>query len=183
MKSSDTLELTRRLVSFETVSRDSNLPLIEFVESYLEDHGVASRSKANLVATIGPAEEGGIVLSGHSDVVPVDGQPWSSDPFSARIDAGRMYGRGTCDMKTFIAAALAGLPKMKSLARPIHLALSYDEEVGCLGAPRMIEKFPELLPPPRAVIVGEPTSMQSVCAHKGIVALRTRVTGFETHSR
>jgi acetylornithine deacetylase len=189
MNSGNTHEMTRRLVSFETVSRDSNLPLIEFIENCLDDYGVESfrvsnddGSKANLVATIGPDEPGGVILSGHTDVVPVDGQAWSGNPFDPWVAHGRLYGRGTCDMKAFIAAILAALPRMKSLKRPLHLALSYDEEVGCLGAPRMIERIAEALPQCRAIIVGEPTSMQSVCAHKGIVALRTRVTGFEAHS-
>lgn len=189
MKTFNTLDMTRRLVSFNTVSRDSNLPLVEFVESWLWDHGVDSfrvesddGAKSNLVATIGPQASDGIILSGHTDVVPVDGQDWSADPFDAWIDEGRLFGRGTCDMKAFIAAALAALPRMAKLRRPIHLALSYDEEVGCQGAPRMIDQIVNRLPPCRAVVVGEPTSMQSVCAHKGIVALRTRVTGYETHS-
>ncbi len=189
MKSADTLDMTRRLVSIDTVSRGSNLELVEFVESLLDDHGVQALRvpsddgvKSNLVATIGPDEAGGIILSGHTDVVPVDGQPWSADPFDPWVADGRLFGRGTCDMKAFIAAALVALPRMKSLRRPIHLALSYDEEVGCLGAPRMIDRIAAELPPCRAAIVGEPTGMQSVCAHKGIVALRTRVTGYETHS-
>ncbi len=189
MTGPDSLDMTRRLVSFATVSRDSNLPLIEFIEGWLDDHGVPSRriqnddgSKANLVASIGPEEPGGVILSGHTDVVPVDGQPWSADPFRPWVADGRLYGRGTCDMKAFIACALAALPAMSRLVRPIHLALSYDEEVGCKGAPRMIEHIARKLPPVDAVVVGEPTSMRSVTAHKGIVALRTRVSGFETHS-
>ncbi len=189
MKPIDTLEMSRRLVSFDTVSRGSNLDLIEFVENTLDDHGIESfrvpnddDSKANLVATIGPEEPGGVILSGHTDVVPVDGQAWSRDPFDPWVADDRLYGRGTCDMKTFIAAALSAVPRMNSLSRPIHLALSYDEEVGCLGAPRMIETIADRLPPCRAAVVGEPTDMESVCAHKGIVALRTRVTGYETHS-
>ena len=189
MKSADTLDMTRRLVSFDTVSRGSNLELVEFVENLLDDHGVQAvrvpsddGNKSNLMATIGPDEPGGVILSGHTDVVPVDGQPWSADPFAPWIADGRLFGRGTCDMKAFIAAALAAVPRMTSLRRPIHLALSYDEEVGCLGAPRMIDRMAATLPPCRAAIVGEPTRMESVCAHKGIVALRTRVTGYETHS-
>ncbi|MCZ7598431.1 MAG: acetylornithine deacetylase [Gammaproteobacteria bacterium] len=189
MNPGNTLETTRTLVSFATVSRDSNLPLIEFVENLLDDHGVSSTrvvsedgAKANLVATIGPEEAGGVILSGHTDVVPVDGQSWSGDPFRPWVADDRLYGRGTCDMKAFIAAALAALPRMKNLARPVHLALSYDEEVGCRGAPSMIEHIASALPPCRAVIVGEPTSMHGVSAHKGIVALRTRVTGLEAHS-
>ncbi|MGA0382073.1 MAG: acetylornithine deacetylase [Arenicellales bacterium] len=185
----ESIALIERLVGFETVSRDSNLPLIEFVESYLDDHGVASRRvpshdghKSNLIATVGPEEEGGVVLSGHTDVVPIDGQDWSSDPFVIRRDARRLYGRGTCDMKGFIAIALALVPQMTKLRRPVHFALSYDEEVGCLGAPDMIDVIRRELPPTRGVIVGEPTRMQAVTGHKGIVGLRTTVTGYEAHS-
>jgi len=182
-------ELLDQLVAFPTVSRDSNLPLIHFVRDYLQQYGVPSilvpndeGTKANLYATIGPNEPGGVVLSGHTDVVPVDGQPWSTDPFTVTEKDGLLYGRGTCDMKAFIATALALLPEMQSLQKPIHLALSYDEEVGCVGAPRMIERLVTDIPTPSAVIVGEPTSMQVVSAHKGIVANRTTVTGHEAHS-
>lgn len=185
----DSSSLIEKLVSFETVSRDSNLALIEFVENYLDDHGIASARvpsddgrKSNLVASVGPEEAGGIVLSGHTDVVPVDGQDWHSDPFRVKTHDGRLYGRGTCDMKSFIAIALSLVGEMKDLKVPIHLALSYDEEVGCQGAPRMIDYIGRRLPPPKAVIVGEPTSMGAVTGHKGIVALRTTVTGYETHS-
>lgn len=185
-------EMLERLVGFATVSRDSNLALIDFVEQWLNRHGVESwriasddGSKANLLARIGPAVEGGVVLSGHTDVVPVDGQPWSTDPFTL-IDGGddRLYGRGTCDMKGFIACALAEVPRWVtlSLSKPIYLALSYDEEVGCLGAPRMIERLMSDQPRPAAVIVGEPTLMQPVVAQKGSTNLRTRVTGRAAHS-
>ena len=137
------VEMLRELVAFPTVSRDSNLALVDFVSTYLAEHGVEARlvqsdcgQKANLYATVGPNVEGGVVLSGHTDVVPVDGQDWSSDPFQV-VEAGRkLYGRGTCDMKGFIAVALALVPRMGDLKQPIHLALSYEEEVGCLGAPR-----------------------------------------------
>ena len=137
-----------KLVGFATVSRDSNRELIDYVSRYLAGHGVESRlvpnadeSKANLFATIGPMVKGGVVLSGHTDVVPVVGQPWDSDPFPVTEKNGRLYGRGTADMKSFYAVALALVPEMleRDLARPIHLALSYDEEIGCLGAPAMIE--------------------------------------------
>lgn len=185
----ESISLIERLVGFETVSRDSNLPLIEFIENYLDDHGVASRrvpspdgKKSNLIATVGPEVEGGVVLSGHTDVVPIDGQNWSSDPFVIRQGGGRLHGRGTCDMKGFIAIALTMVPQMKKLRRPIHFALSYDEEVGCLGAPDMIEVIKHELPATRGVIVGEPTSMQAVTGHKGIVGLKTTVTGYEAHS-
>lgn len=184
-------EMIEKLISYPTVSRDSNLDLIDFVREYLEGHGVASHlvpnedgSKANLYATIGPNVEGGVVLSGHTDVVPVDGQPWTSDPFDVIERDGRLYGRGTCDMKGFIGIALALVPDMLAakMRQPIHLALSYDEEVGCLGAPDMIDEILREVPRPRAVIVGEPTSMQPVNAHKGITVMHTRVTGHEAHS-
>jgi acetylornithine deacetylase len=180
-----------RLVGFATVSRDSNLELIEFVSGYLGDHGVESHlvhngdsSKANLYATIGPMVEGGVVLSGHTDVVPVDGQPWDSDPFSLTEKNGRLYGRGAADMKSFYAVALALVPEMldRGLVRPIHLALSYDEEIGCLGAPGMIERIAAEVPAARAVVVGEPTDMRVVTAHKDITGVQTTVTGHEVHS-
>jgi acetylornithine deacetylase len=181
--------LIERLVAFDTVSRNSNLDLIDFVSGSLSRHGIDSRlvrsddgAKANLLATIGPAVPGGVVLSGHTDVVPVEGQPWTSDPFRVVQRDGRLYGRGTCDMKSFLAIALALVPEMHTLRRPIHLAFSYDEEVGCRGAPRLIEAMLDALPRPAAVIVGEPTEMQVVSAHKGIAVLRTTVTGHEAHS-
>lgn len=185
-------EMLERLVGFATVSRDSNLDLIAFVERYLDQHGVEhwrvendDGSKANLLARIGPDVAGGVVLSGHTDVVPVAGQPWSSDPF-ALVDKGdgRLYGRGTCDMKGFIACALAEVPAWTrlDLQAPITLALSYDEEIGCIGAPRMIERLVADHPRPAAVIVGEPTLMQPVVAHKGATNLRTTVTGRASHS-
>ncbi|HCV20890.1 MAG: acetylornithine deacetylase [Arenicellales bacterium] len=185
----DAPQLIRTLVGFDTISRDSNLPLIEFVENYLDDQGIRSRrvpspdgAKSNLVASVGPERAGGVILSGHTDVVPVDGQDWGTDPFGVVQAEGRLYGRGTCDMKGFIGIALALVPQMKTLRRPLHFALSYDEEVGCLGAPAMIETITAELPAPAAVIVGEPTSMAAVTGHKGIVALRTVVRGYETHS-
>ncbi len=185
----DAPQLIRALVGFDTISRDSNLPLIEFVENYLDDQGIRSRrvpspdgAKSNLVASVGPERAGGVILSGHTDVVPVDGQDWGTDPFGVVQAEGRLYGRGTCDMKGFIGIALALVPQMKTLRRPLHFALSYDEEVGCLGAPAMIETITAELPAPAAVIVGEPTSMAAVTGHKGIVALRTVVRGYETHS-
>lgn len=185
-------EMIERLVAFDTTSRNSNLELISFVEEYLAGHGVASQRitstdgrKANLFATLGPAgRAGGIVLSGHTDVVPVDGQNWTSDPFRAVERDGRLYGRGTSDMKSFIAIALAAVPDF--LARdpqvPIHFALSYDEEVGCLGVRPMIDTVIRRIPRPQAVIVGEPSMMKVVNAHKGIQAYCTTVTGLESHS-
>ena len=182
-------EMIERLVAFDTTSAKSNLQLIDFVDAYLRDLGVPTRrtgdgGKANLFATIGPEIAGGVVLSGHSDVVPVDGQAWSHDPFDAVERDGRLYGRGTADMKSFIAVALAMVPDFLAapLARPLHLAISYDEEVGCLGVSKLIEDIKAALPLPRMVIIGEPTSMQIVNAHKSITALRTVITGKPAHS-
>jgi acetylornithine deacetylase len=184
-------EILARLVAFDTTSRDSNLALIEYVEAELSALGVTARrvpnldgSKANLFATIGPPVEGGIVLSGHTDVVPVDGQPWSSDPFVLTERDGRLYGRGTCDMKGFLALALAAAPTFAraGLKRPVHLAFSYDEEVGCLGAPDLIRAMAAELPRPSVVVVGEPTDMVAVSGHKGIASFRVTVTGREAHS-
>ena len=184
-------EMIEALVGFPTVSRDSNLELIHFVRDYLAGCGVESRlvpnedaTKANLLATVGPEAEGGVVLSGHTDVVPVDGQSWETDPFKVVVRDGRLYGRGTADMKSFSAVALALVPDMLAygLKRPIHLALSYDEEVGCLGAPAMIAKIAAEVPRPAAVIVGEPTSMNVITAHKGIMVMETVVTGRDVHS-
>lgn len=184
-------EMIDRLVGFPTVSRDSNMALIDFVRDYLQAHGVASHlvpneegTKANLYATVGPQVEGGVVLSGHTDVVPVDGQPWSTDPFVVTEKDGRLYGRGTADMKSFYAIALALVPGMlrRGLRRPVHFALSYDEEIGCVGAPAMIERVVREWPAPRAVVVGEPTSMRVVSAHKGMAGFETVITGHEAHS-
>ncbi|HEY2662349.1 MAG TPA: acetylornithine deacetylase [Caulobacteraceae bacterium] len=184
-------EQLARLVAFDTTSRNSNLDLIGYVEATLAEIGVASRrvvsadgSKANLLASIGPAVEGGIVLSGHTDVVPVDGQPWTSDPFVLTPRGDKLYGRGTCDMKGFLALALAAAPGFKAapLKRPVHLAFSYDEEVGCLGAPDLIAEIVANTPRPWAVIVGEPTGMEAVAGHKGIASFRVTVNGHEAHS-
>jgi acetylornithine deacetylase len=186
-----TVEILERLVACPTVSRDSNLPLIDFVRNFLSDHGVRSHlvhddtgRKSNLFASIGPEVEGGLVFSGHTDVVPVDGQAWSSDPFALTARDSRLYARGACDMKGFIAAALSRVPALKSaqLSRPVHLMFSYDEEVGCLGAPRMIAAASQRIPKPGIVIVGEPTSMRVANEHKGICTARTSVTGSEAHS-
>lgn len=185
------IDMIGKLVSFDTVSRHSNLELIHYVRDYLKDLGVEStlvhnddQSKANLYATVGPNVEGGVVLSGHTDVVPVDGQPWSTDPFTVVEKDGCLYGRGTADMKAFSAIGLSLVPEMlqKGLKKPIHFALSYDEEVGCVGAPRMIQQMAEHLPKPRAVIVGEPTNMEIVNAHKGVNGFVTTVIGHEAHS-
>lgn len=184
-------ELIDKLVAFPTVSRDSNLDLIHFIQEYLHELGIESRlvpnadgTKANLYATVGPIAEGGVVLSGHTDVVPVDGQPWDTDPFTVVDKAGRLFGRGTSDMKSFSAVGLALVPEMlkAKLKRPIHFALSYDEEIGCVGAPDMIAKIAAELPKVQAVVVGEPTSMGVVNAHKGNAVMETVVTGHEAHS-
>ena len=184
-------EMLEKLVAFPTVSRDSNLPLIDFAEDYLTGHGVACRrvydetgEKANLYALIGPETEGGVILSGHTDVVPVDGQEWDTDPFSVTERDGKLYGRGTCDMKGFDALALALVPEMleAGLKKPIQIALSYDEEVGCRGAPSMIAEMAETMPKAAACIVGEPSLMKVVTQHKGSVGIITRVHGFEIHS-
>lgn len=183
--------MVKRLVAFDTTSAKSNLALIDDVAEYLSSYGIATRliydetrTKANLYATIGPEEAGGIVLSGHTDVVPVAGQRWSSDPFTAVERQGKLHGRGTADMKSFIAVALALVPGMaaRRLKIPVHLALSFDEEVGCIGVPSLIRELGRELPRPKLVIVGEPTEMKVIGAHKGIVAARTRVIGREGHS-
>jgi len=185
------IDILRSLVSFDTTSRLSNLALVEWVEGYLASHGVAARrvpnadgTKSNLLATVGPPEAGGAVLSGHTDVVPVDGQPWTSDPFTLTERDGKLFGRGTCDMKGFLALSLAAVPDLIAAGAklPVHLALSYDEEVGCLGAPDMIAVIARELPPPALVVVGEPTSMEAVIGHKGIATFRVTVEGKEAHS-
>ncbi len=186
-----TLDVLARLIAFDTTSRNSNLNLIEWVEDFLGERGIAARrvanadgSKANLYAVIGPDVAGGVVLSGHTDVVPVDGQPWSSDPWVLSERDGKLYGRGTSDMKSFIALALAHVDQMRAAAlkRPVILAFSYDEEIGCLGAPSMIAELAALPQKPSAVIVGEPTSMKVVSAHKGVRSFLVEVTGREAHS-
>ncbi len=184
-------EMLERLVAFPTVSRDTNIPLVAFVRDYLEGlgidvHVVASEdgAKANLYAQIGPSVEGGVVLSGHTDVVPVDGQDWTSDPFTLTERNGRLYGRGSCDMKGFDAIVLSMVPEMleADLKRPIQIALSYDEELGFLGVPSMIAEMRRTLPLAQSVIVGEPTMMQVVTRHKGGIGTRTHVHGFPVHS-
>jgi len=187
----DSVEMLRRLVAFDTTSRNSNLALVEYVRSYLRGHGVDSMlvpnedgKKANLFASVGPAVAGGVILSGHTDVVPVDGQPWVTDPWTLTLKDGKYYGRGTCDMKAFYAVALAMLPIFlkASLRRPIHFALSYDEEVGCIGAHSLAARMAAAVPKPRAIVIGEPTMMTVVHAHKGTRVYVTKFTGFEAHS-
>ena len=177
------------LVGFDTTSRGSNLALIEWVEDYLAQAGVASErvanesgDKANLFATCGSQVEGGVILSGHTDVVPVDGQAWSSDPWTVREADGRLYGRGVADMKGFIALSLAFVPRFVAGKLPVHLALSYDEEVGCQGAPSMIARMAETIPRPRLAIIGEPSLMGIITGHKGIAVHEVRVRGHEAHS-
>ena len=180
-----------RLVGFPTVSRDSNLALIDWVEAYLAGLGVhsrrvwsADRAKAHLYAHIGPEVAGGIVLSAHTDVVPVDGQAWSTDPWTVTEIDGRLFGRGTCDMKGFAALMLAVVPRAQAAAlkRPLQLALSYDEEVGCIAVCDMIEEMAQTLPRASAVIVGEPSMMRVVTAHKGGTGYDVEVRGHEVHS-
>ena len=186
-----TLSLLKDLIGFNTTSRLSNLELIDYVKAYLEALGIAcelswnnEKTKANLFATIGDADKSGIVLSGHTDVVPVTGQDWATDPFKAEIINDRLYGRGSCDMKGYIAVCLA---KAKSiidadLPTPVHFAFSYDEEVGCFGVINLIAELKKRKVQPRACIIGEPTSMSIVRAHKGLLIKRCQVSGKASHS-
>jgi len=185
------IELLKRLVEFPTVSRESNLALIAFVGDYLRGFGVdcelfhnRERTKANLFATIGPAGRGGVVVSGHTDVVPVDGQPWSVEPFRLTEKDGRLYGRGTADMKGFIACALAAVPALlrEPLREPVHLAFSYDEEVGCLGVRPMLAELERRPDKPRLCLIGEPSELRPILGHKGKIAARCRVRGRACHS-
>lgn len=183
--------LLQTLVGFDTTSRESNLQLIAFVRDYLASHGVASeliyneaRTKANLFASIGPMEVPGIVLSGHTDVVPVDGQPWSMPPFELTERDGRLFGRGTADMKGYIACVLALVPALvaATLRRPVHIALSYDEEVGCLGVRSLLSVLAQRPVKPMLCIIGEPTELKPVLGHKGKLAMRCDVHGAACHS-
>jgi acetylornithine deacetylase len=185
------LEMLAKLVSFDTESSKSNILLVEFVESYLKSWNVPyirmpneTGDKAAIYATVGPQDRGGIVLSGHTDVVPVKGQSWKSDPFTLRVENGRAYGRGAVDMKGFNALALALIPEFQAagLTTPIHIMLSYDEETTCLGVIDTIRRFGHDLPLPKAAIVGEPTGLEVVDAHKSVVTFSTTVHGFEAHS-
>jgi acetylornithine deacetylase len=184
-------EILDRLVAFPTVSRESNLELVDWVEEYLAGFGVKAHRvydetgrKASLFASAGPEVEGGVVLSGHTDVVPVDGQVWETDPFTVVERDGRLYGRGTADMKGFDALALAAVPLAleRGVKRPLQIALSYDEEVGCLGAPPMIDAMAGVVPKAASVIVGEPSMMKAVTGHKGGVGYSVHVKGYEVHS-
>ena len=196
----NSLDWLTRLIAFDTVSRHSNLVLIEDVKAYCEQLGLTvdltfneAKNKANLFVTVPAGKNAdiinvGLVLSGHTDVVPVDGQAWTSDPFTATIRGSRLYGRGSCDMKGFIACALqvlseaAQLSQSGQLRRPLHLALSFDEEVGCLGAPLILADLKARGITPDYCIVGEPTNMTMVVAHKGIAVYRCRVHGKSAHS-
>ncbi|WP_439887298.1 acetylornithine deacetylase [Pseudomonas sp. MBLB4123] len=184
-------ELLAELVAFPTVSRDSNLALIAFIRAYLEGLGLtceldynAERSKANLYARLGPEGPGGVMLSGHSDVVPVDGQAWTVEPFRLSERDGRLYGRGTADMKGFIACVLASLPRFlaRPLRRPLHLAISYDEEVGCLGVRSLVATLAARPDKPALCLIGEPTELRPVLGHKGKLAMRCQVRGAACHS-
>ena len=183
--------LLDKLVAFDTTSHKTNLPLIDFVRDYLAGHGVASTlipdesgEKASLFATIGTVGAAGVGLSGHTDVVPVAGQAWDTDPFTLTARNGRLYGRGACDMKGYLACVLAAVPTFTAakLKLPIHIVFSYDEEVGCTGVRPLIAEFGQKLIRPRMVFVGEPTTMQVVDAHKGPVRWRVDVTGRAAHS-
>jgi len=183
--------LLERLVGFATVSRDSNLELIGFIRDYLAGLGVQSElflndegTKANLFAIIGPGDRGGVVLSGHTDVVPVDGQAWTVEPFALTERDGRLYGRGTADMKGYIASVLAAVPAFlaEPLTMPVHLAFSYDEEVGCLGVRSMLEALQQRPHKPRVCLIGEPTELKPVLGHKGKLAMRCQVHGAACHS-
>ncbi len=186
-----TLDLLDRLIAFPTASRDPNRELIAFVQAFLGQHGIASEiiatpdgRKANLFATIGPTDRPGIMLSGHTDVVPVEGQAWTADPFRLRVADGRAYGRGAADMKGFLAAALALAARAaaRPLETPLHLALSHDEEVGCVGVRSLIERLSTASVRPRLCIIGEPTSLRVATGHKGKLAARATCCGVEGHS-
>jgi len=186
-----TNDILSTLIGQPTVSRNSNLGMIEWIRAYLDGHGVtaqliydAERRKANLWATIGPDTDGGVVLSGHTDVVPADGQDWRTDPFRAEQRDARIYGRGACDMKGFIACALAQVPSWtrQPLKRPLHLAFSYDEEIGCLGVRGLIEHMKAAGRKASGCVVGEPTGMEVVVAHKGCLCIHGRVQGRAAHS-
>jgi acetylornithine deacetylase len=188
----EVIDILERLVSFASVSARSNLDVIQWIRDYLAEHGIDSdvvpapdgQPKSNLWASVGPTAAGGLVLSGHTDVVPVEGQPWSSDPFTLTQRGGKLYGRGTSDMKGFIALCLALVPEMKArpLKVPIHFAFSYDEELGCLGAPHLIAELGRRFPKPALAIIGEPTELKLGTRHKGCYSFETEVIGRDGHS-
>ncbi len=184
-------EILARLIAFDTTSTKSNLELIDFVRNLLDDQGIASQlvpsedgGRANLYATIGRDDIGGVMLSGHTDVVPTTGQDWHSDPYRMQTGDDRLTGRGACDMKGFIACVLAALPRISEqpLQTPIHLAFSYDEEIGCVGAKRLVETMAGFEVKPRLGVIGEPTDMAMVLGHKGKASYRVTVTGLSCHS-
>jgi len=185
------VEILERLVSFESISGQPTHGIVGYVQEYLAGHGIDVtlsyddiRERANVFATIGPQIDGGVVLNGHTDVVPVEGQRWSSDPFTLTRKGDRLYGRGSVDMKGFLACVLASVPKFKTanLNRPIHIAFSYDEEIGGYGMPILLDSMAANPYRPEVVIIGEPTQMQIVTGHKGGYEMRTEITGFATHS-
>ncbi|MQA64321.1 MAG: acetylornithine deacetylase [Alphaproteobacteria bacterium] len=187
----DKLDLLARLIGYDSVSARPNLALIGFIADYLSGFGIegkilkdATGSKANLLATIGPQASGGLMLAGHTDVVPVEGQDWRSDPFTATRRDGRVYGRGACDMKGFISVALSLVPELAraTLTRPVHLAFTYDEEIGCFGGAALAEIIARMDHPPGFCIVGEPTGMKVVSGHKGKLSIDGHVRGAECHS-
>ena len=184
-------QILDRLVKFQTVSRDSNLELVDWLEGYLTGQGVKcfrhwndDRQKAALIAHAGPWVDGAVVLSGHSDVVPVDGQVWTSDPWTVVERDGRLYGRGTCDMKGYVALAVWAVveAQARGVARSVQLALSYDEEVGCTGAPPMIAAMQGLVPKGEVALIGEPSRMKIITGHKGGTGYAVHVKGYEVHS-
>lgn len=190
-ENSSTIDMITRLIGFDTTSRNSNLELLAFVAEYLQSLGVDSElvhndegTKANLYATLGPADRPGIALSGHTDVVPVDGQDWHTDPFQVVEKDERLYGRGTSDMKSFIGVCLALAPEFlaRDIETPLHFAFSHDEEVGCIGVRSLIEVLERRPIKPSAVVIGEPTEMKVVRAHKGKLSYRCHVRGHEAHS-
>ena len=185
------LDMVRRLVAMDTTSRNSNLQIIDFIRDYLGKLGIESQlvhdetgAKANLYATLGPTDKPGIALSGHTDVVPIDGQEWSSDPWKITTRGKRLFGRGTADMKSFLGVVLTKVPEMvkRKPSTPIHLIFSYDEEVGCVGVRRLLEMFRHMPIRPRACIIGEPTEMKVIVGHKGKMSMRCHVRGKECHS-
>ena len=185
-----TIEILEKLIAFPTISLDSNQACVDWIIEYLEPFGARCQvssdtpGKANIFATIGPDVDGGLILSGHLDVVPVMGQDWSSDPFKLREEAGFLFGRGTCDMKGFIAVCLALAPEFATaqLTRPVHFAFTYDEETGCLGAPVLLDELVKTGLRPSVAIIGEPTSMQIIEGHKGCCEYTVEFTGVEGHS-
>lgn len=187
----DARAILERLVAFPTVSRDSNLDLVDWVSDYLAGFGVTARRvaspcgrKAHLFAQVGPDVPGGVILSGHTDVVPVEGQAWTTDPWRLTETDGRLYGRGTCDMKGFLALALAAVPRAQAarIRRPLQLAFSFDEELGCMAVVDLVEAMLGSLPRAGAVIVGEPSMMRVVTGHKGGAGFEVRLRGHEVHS-